>query len=68
MSYNKSDGLFQVDIFKVNVGRVKILDKFDTGNRRIGAFIDDRMNRNYDGCTDEYSSSQNLLMEKENKL
>ena len=37
MSYNKSDGLFQVDIFKVNVGRVKILDKFDTGNRKIGA-------------------------------
>jgi len=30
-----------------------------------------RMNRkirNYDGCTDEYSFSQNLLMEKENKL
>jgi hypothetical protein len=31
-------------------------------------YIDDRMNRNYDGCTDEYSLSQNLLMEKENKL
>jgi hypothetical protein len=26
------------------------------------------MNRNYDGCTDEYSLSQNLLMEKDSKL
>jgi len=34
---------------------------------RVG-YIDDRMNRNYDGCTDEHSLSQNLLMEKENKL
>jgi hypothetical protein len=30
--------------------------------------MDRRMNRNYDGCTDVYSLSQNLLMEKENKL
>jgi hypothetical protein len=26
--------------------------------------MDIRMNRNYDGCTDEHSLSQNLLMEK----
>jgi hypothetical protein len=26
------------------------------------------MDRNYDGCTDEYSLSQNLLMVKENKF
>ena len=30
--------------------------------------MDSRMNRKYDGCTVEYSISQNLLMEKENKL
>jgi hypothetical protein len=27
--------------------------------------MDRRINRNYDECTDEYSLSQNLLMEKE---
>ena len=30
--------------------------------------MDNRMNRDYDGCTDEYSLSQNLLMEKEIKF
>jgi hypothetical protein len=29
--------------------------------------MDSRMNRNYDGCTDEHSLSQNLLMEKKKK-
>jgi hypothetical protein len=81
---DRLNGLALLHIHRdVNVDRIQILDTFATGNRRIDGLhlqitsltfeastltITPRMNRNYDGCTDEYALAQNLLMEKENKL
>ena len=38
MVEDRLNGVALLHIYReVNVGRIKILDKFDTGNRRIGA-------------------------------